>query len=176
LPFQEPAPTDYIKVFIVTILAWLGLAGLSDNMIEWRDWFETGFMQHWRSIKYWLSYNLFAWIRIELPTWVFDWLLLGVIFTRSIIVADTTARPLYKFKKKELAAVAVYVLCGPLTPVLYYFTYRITLGLVRQSERQSELEPALLRARNHWLVVVCFSLLGFIPFVFVCSTLLYEFG
>ncbi len=74
----------YLKIICVTVLAWLGLAGLTDNMIEWQSWFEQGIMVHWRSIKAWFSAVVFGWFPWEIPDWFYDYVIIGGLYTRGM--------------------------------------------------------------------------------------------
>jgi hypothetical protein len=65
------------------ILAWLGLAGVSDAIVDWQLWFEHGIMSHWRSTKEWITAVLLWWLPFSLPSWTLDYFLLGGIVARA---------------------------------------------------------------------------------------------
>lgn len=77
-PFWRPS------VIVAILLSWLGLAGLSDAIVEWKNWFEIGVMTHWRDVKNWLL----QWVPFDIPSWVIDYTLLGLVYLRSVLVLD----------------------------------------------------------------------------------------
>ena len=76
-----------ITYALAIFLSWLGLAGIADNFVERRDWFEVGIMQHWRFFKGWLIYNVFWWLPFAVPSWVIDYFCIGVVVFRSSLHA-----------------------------------------------------------------------------------------
>lgn len=77
----------FLIVIITTSLSWIGLSGLSDGIIEWRDWYEIGVMEHWRSVRTWISGNILFWLPFHIPNWIIDSVLVGNIVLKSCVVA-----------------------------------------------------------------------------------------
>jgi len=61
---------------------WLGAAGLSDNIIEWKEWFEIGIMIHWRYVQGFLIDILLSITSIKFPEWSLDYIILSITFFR----------------------------------------------------------------------------------------------
>ncbi len=76
-PFWRPS------VVIAILLSWLGLAGLADAFVEWKLWFEFGVMNHWRALQAWVL----QYVPFSVPFWVLDYLMLGAIYNRSLLLA-----------------------------------------------------------------------------------------
>ncbi|MEM8631936.1 MAG: hypothetical protein AAGF74_11915 [Pseudomonadota bacterium] len=64
-------------------LAWLGLAGLVDGAVIWKDWFETGVMEVWRNAKAWMG----SFAPFDIPSWVFDYLVFCILPVRAILLS-----------------------------------------------------------------------------------------
>ena len=93
----ERSPMDGHKkqsvgaIVIGTLLAWLGLAGLSDSILEWQTWFEQGIMQHWRSIKEWMIAVVLDWVPFNVKSWMIDYSTISAVVARSHLKADIAA-------------------------------------------------------------------------------------
>lgn len=83
--------TDALKLILVLPIAWLGLSGFADNIIEWKAWYEVGVMTHWRSFKDLVSETFLFWVPFSLPSWTIDYLILGIIFARSYWAAQSVS-------------------------------------------------------------------------------------
>lgn len=236
---------DLVKWTVVTLLSWLGLAGIADNVLEWQRWFDIGVLQHWTSIKVWVSVVLFSWLPFQIPSWILDYFAAGSVVARAthidrerILLADANLRARLSVRqwaalvKEEsddeiidtfaaeipmdlkmrtlwtLSAVTTILLTiifWPLVLVWYLFSIsRIvkhslrskvaaerqfllpspfmydddpnsaySKGLVKYRKAFEEVQIASLKSTSKGLAI---SVLGFIPFLFVASTLLYEFG
>lgn len=71
---------DRALVAFGVLLGWIGLAGLLDTAVDWRAWFELGWMQHWRAAKAALLGGLEAWVGLDLPKALVDYLLVAPIY------------------------------------------------------------------------------------------------
>ncbi|NOD67606.1 hypothetical protein [Ruegeria sp. HKCCD7303] len=81
---EQKKPIWRPSVIVAILLSWLGLAGLSDAFVEWKDWFEFGVMNHWRALKTWLL----QWVPFKVPFWFVDYIVLSAVFNRSYLSAD----------------------------------------------------------------------------------------
>jgi len=75
-------------------LGWVALAGIADNFVTWQSWFEIGFMEKWRYVKQIVSFPLsdildyFGWISKIYPSNYFEYIVLSLIFIRSLYIVD----------------------------------------------------------------------------------------
>lgn len=76
------------SVFFTMILGWIALAGLADNLVTWKDWFEYGFMEHWRNLKAFLGLSIFGLIDRDVPRYYFEYILLSMTFIRALSQVD----------------------------------------------------------------------------------------
>lgn len=138
----------YIKALILTLLSWLGLAGLSDSFVEWHHWFEVGVMQHWRSVKVWMIAVLFDWVPFPTPNWIIDYVLAGSIVFRSFFYAKAVSprwdptmlpgraprllrrqyrsSPFFSWKR-EIASAFLFSLSGGIWAIFLIFMWPIML-------------------------------------------------
>ena len=61
------------KWLVTTLLAIIGLSGFADGFVEWREFFEVGFMENYRAFKMYIL----SWIPIDVWWWVPDYCVLG---------------------------------------------------------------------------------------------------
>ncbi|WP_425079709.1 hypothetical protein [Ruegeria denitrificans] len=69
----QSVATKYISLF----LAILGLSGLADGLVEWREFFSYGLLRHYLELR---NFCL-SLVPFHLPTWVGDYVTLGLAFT-----------------------------------------------------------------------------------------------
>ncbi|MEP1535136.1 MAG: hypothetical protein ABJX35_01605 [Hyphomicrobiales bacterium] len=74
------------QVVVAVLLSWIGLAGLTDGVVQWKEWFELGWMVHWRAIKAVLIEYAFFWLPFEVPTYLIDYLTIGAVTARATVV------------------------------------------------------------------------------------------
>lgn len=98
-------------VWLVTaILSLIGLSGVADGYVEWREFFETGFMEHYRAAKE----AILSWLPFEVWSWVPDYVFLGMLFAsvsvrqydRGLMVVDEPS--LQNVKKLRFLYLAVF--------------------------------------------------------------------
>lgn len=180
---------------MVTMLAWLGLAGLSDAIVEWQRWFEQGIMQHWRSVKEWAIAVLLWWVPFRVPSWVLDYSIISVIVTRASPVprwnehwnfgpADARAEYGYiPFRwKLEWAMSQVFIRWPRI--ILVFLTWPLALPLLTvEAIRGRAFAPEVPFDRNdkrqaivNWYKRIAWCFVSFIPILFACSTVLYTHG
>jgi hypothetical protein len=177
------------------LLAWLGLAGLSDNIVEWQDWFEQGVMDHWRSVKEWTIAVLLWWLPFRVPSWAIDYFVISVIVLRASpmprwnegwVFGPPQAREHYgriPFAWKLEWAMSHIIQRWP-PRVLMFFTWPIALPLLsieailgRAFSKEVKIDAGQKRrAMARWLTRIAWCGISFIPVLFVCSTVLYEHG
>ena len=76
------------SVLFTMALGWIALAGLADNLVIWKGWFEHGFMEHWRYLKSILGISIFGLIDRETPKFYFEYILIGVTILRAFQQVD----------------------------------------------------------------------------------------
>src|SRR5680860_651883 len=74
----------WLFTVILIALSWLGLSGVADNIVEWRDWYEVGVIEHWRTVKTWIDENFLFWAPFRIPSWLFDFAIIGSVMLRSL--------------------------------------------------------------------------------------------
>jgi hypothetical protein len=181
--------------FVMTIIAWLSLAGLSDGIVDWRIWFEQGVMQHWRSVKEWVIAVLLWWVPFRVPSWLIDYFVLASLVIRTSpmpkwnenwrvgpaeIVEEFGYIPF--IWKMEWAISHLFqrwpgvILVFIIWPVCLLF---LLIEAIRGKAFAPEVEtpPNQMRGRMFgWLSRILWCFISFVPVLFVVSTVLYEHG
>ena len=181
--------TQWIRTIVVTALAWLGLAGLSDNIVEWQWWFEVGIMQHWRSVKEWVIAVLLDWVPFRVNPWMIDYVSIGSLtvggMMRSLLPSLDKFDKGKEFTKRQKATSMPFVIA------FFFIVWPINLvralvgddnptnkdraaaerGVEQACRKMLRFETTLSLRRSLFRGFVLF-----IPILFVCSNLLYEFG
>jgi hypothetical protein len=192
----------WLKPVLTTGLAWLGLAGLTDNIVEWQNWFEVGIMQHWRSVKTWIIAVLLDWVPFRVPSWGIDWLVVGSIHMRAAMLERIKILELKFVRPYETtrSKVAFRVLAAALNTLWLLLFWPLPLGLnvydfLNEYSREDQKMFSIIRRAKGWerspywredlanavandstRRQIVSSIVLFIPILFVCSTVLYEFG
>lgn len=83
-------------LLFASLITCMALSGIADQFLEWRYWFEHGFMSSWRDAKIWTAENFFFWFP-SLPLWVLDYLVIGLVFPQSAKVMLVHRSPETKF-------------------------------------------------------------------------------
>jgi len=187
---------------LVTLLAWLGLAGLVDNVVEWQSWFDQGVLVHWQSVKAWISVVLLGWVPFDIPDWVFDYLLIGTIVARDAWDKEWQVPDGFVLKKAPLHVQAmiwfsrrkqelpVFVIRAALWPISFLVIIISPWLPARNTEKEASFKlkdgtkppPIIItrqdvkRRRLRSLMLTTWSFVGFIPFLFLTSNVLYRFG
>lgn len=183
----EKGPPRPFTLFLMTILAWLGLSGLVDNMLDWKDWFEFGVMEHWRSAKQWLIAIAFDWLPFRVRPWLIDYMIIGAITFRSMPKSRWTQSAEFRAIQPEWALKADLVLselfialpkkfiAAMLWPVII-----VNAFLAEIIDYGPDVEAYVVenwRSGNRLLLLrLIWYTTSFIPFLFLVSELLYEFG
>lgn len=179
-------------------LAWLGLAGMSDAIVTWQAWFEQGVMQHWRSLKEWVIAILLWWVPFQVPRWLLDYFLIGAIVMRTSnaprwnenwLFGPKQAQEEYGYIpftwKLEWTMSHTFTLMRLPAIVLNFFIWPLTiLGLSVEAIRGEAFSPAIVKVPPSerrlgmiaWLFRIAWCFISFIPFLFLCSTVLYQHG
>jgi len=179
------------------MLAWLGLAGLSDAIVDWQTWFEQGVMQHWRSLKEWITAILLWWVPFRIPSWLIDYLVIGTIILRTSgapkwnenwrfgpeqALAKYGYIPLdwklewvmgHTFTLLRLPAIVVNWVIWPLVII------GLSIEAIRGKAFSDEIKTTASEKRRFmvvWLTRIIWQFVSFIPVIFVCSTVLYQHG
>lgn len=169
-------------MLITTALAWLGLAGLSDAIIEWQHWFEQGVFQHWRSVKEWTIAVLLWWVPFKIPSVAIDYLVVGAIVVRAIpprnwAIPDDThpvSRWFDVFLSNLFLDLPQRIFLVLIWPVVIINS--LAMIILDFPHDPDEKKPRVRRHYMIWVRKMGVYFLGFIPFLFAVSTLLYDFG
>jgi len=171
-------------------LSWLGLAGLADNLVEWREWFDVGIMEHWRTVKLWLTETVLFWIPFSVPSWAVDYFVLGCIFMRPYIFhttqksEDRAQEEMIKKRFEEIrggkkvTSYSVQHQSG--VPVLWIIASLLFWPVVLLDEIKDFLSNRTLGFESPQSVtifkVVLTSIVSFVPILFVATDLIETFG
>ncbi|MAE90026.1 MAG: hypothetical protein CMI67_10620 [Pelagibaca sp.] len=170
----------------MTGLAWLGLAGFSDAVIEWQTWFDQGVMQHWISVKEWIVAVFLDWVPFEVPSWSIDYIVLGGIVMRSL-PKTTWNRPIELderqpkwMKKADFILSDIFIawpkniLLSVVWPIIIPHT--IAMYMLDFPHDSAERKPSAQAAYRATFLRLLWYTVSFIPFLFVTSNLLYSYG
>ncbi|MEM9148598.1 MAG: hypothetical protein AAGC57_20765 [Pseudomonadota bacterium] len=169
----------WYMVIIGTLLSWLGLAGLADGIVEWKEWFEVGIFQHYRAVQGWVIDNLLFWFPLGLPEMAIDYCIIGVVFTRSFHFANENRRlrvsrflgPIQIYSSYWQLSISMLAVFSLWPIILFISTLRALLNLL--GSFPNEIEYSI----DMTIVVFFTSALGlFIPVLFVISDIGYTFG
>ncbi|MFG6524513.1 hypothetical protein [Sulfitobacter sp. M23508] len=183
-----------LKSWIVRLgaifLSWLGLAGFSDNLVEWRDWFDVGVMEHWRAVKFWLTETFLFWIPFNVPSWVIDYCVLGCVFMRPYILhttkrsgesADELMRKQRLEQVKRGEKVTPYVVQHQSgIPVLWVFASLLFWPVVLIGEIRDYISNSIRGIESPQSITIfkitIISIVSFIPILFVATDLIETFA
>ena len=176
-----------IRFVSTTLLAWLGLAGLMGNLVTWRNWFNQGIMQHWSSAKEWTIAILLDWVPFHIPTSVLDYLMLGAISSSGYVVKGSEeyhekyehVPRLIRFGDEVLTFVASIPSRLVIALLWPWFIFNIVYSHLNDYHRTTASVEDVREMRRDvrtFARKVLWYAISFIPVLFVCSTLLYEFG
>ena len=180
-------------------LTCLGLAGLSDAIVDWQNWFEQGVMQHWRSVKAWVTAILLWWVPFRVPSWLIDYFVISAIVVRTSPAPKWNER--WRFGPEDALEVYGYIpltwklewlMSHMLTPqrlpatlVVFILWPLLLLVAIVEVVRGKSFAPEYAekttaiekrRVTIAWLSRMGWAFVSFIPVLFVCSTVLYELG
>lgn len=190
------------QIAIGVVLSWIGLSGVADGLVEWQNWFNTGWMEHWRALKSYIALNVLYWLPFRVPLWTIDYLTLGLLTLRAVYSgAMELARQTNLQTRFLLSPLLLSILFWP---VFWGYCLLSYLGVVKRNLRGSLLEKysqcegvvcrfvlfpimmvlcvfaksmvAIYPARKQVSLFIIYSLLSFIPFLFVVSDVMYTFG
>ena len=173
----------------------LGLAGLSDSIIDWQVWFEQGVMNHWRSLKAWIIAVILWWVPFHVPSWFLDYSIISAVVTRSSPIPkwnehwrygpDEALRDYGRIPLHwKLEWLMSHFLLRSYKVVLLFLAWPIALPVlcieaIRGSAFAKDIVMEKRERRvetSRWLTRILGYAAGFIPVLFVCSTILYEHG
>jgi hypothetical protein len=162
-------------------LSWLGLAGLADNLVEWRDWFDVGIMEHWRTVKLWLTETVLFWFPYSVPSWVVDYLLLGCVFIRPYLLNTTRKsadRAAEEMRERKVVSYTVTHQSG--LPFLWVITALLFWPVVLFDEIKDFLSNRIRGFKSPQsetiFKIVITSIVSFVPILFVATDLIGTFA
>ncbi len=77
-----------ISALFTIAMGWIALAGLADNLVTWKTWFEVGVMEHWRAIKEIAGFAIFDLIDRKTPDLFFEKTVAGLTILRALHQVD----------------------------------------------------------------------------------------
>lgn len=158
------------RTLISLLVGWLGAAGLADNVIEWKAWFEFGVMNHWREVRGFFIETLYEYFFIYIYEWLVDYIVLSVAFFR--ITGTFSLLNFYWFKDIH------WIWALLLFPLQLFITSLIVIGwpvffillliramshaLIQRGEEVSKFSRIIV-SRTIWFCI------SFLLFLFICS-------
>ncbi len=161
-------------VVLGSLVTCMALSGITDQFVEWRDWFEHGFMSHWRNAKIWTVANIFFWFP-SLPLWVLDYLVIGLVFPSSskVMLAHrspgTKSRYTLRFIRQSISDVLSW-------PIQIPFAIVLNKRLNRRSDYNEKLSVAAAHMYVNVLALLSCSIMFFIPLLLVATDFQRTFG
>ncbi|MGD9864519.1 MAG: hypothetical protein AB7S99_15040 [Pseudodonghicola sp.] len=166
-----------------TAFSWLGLAGLSDNIVEWKEWFDIGVMEHWRIMKHWIAETVLFWVPFQFPDWFIDYLVLGGVFIRPYalnmnIRAANRVREEMKEKNETRFVVHQHSNHPAIWIVGNFLVWPASLTILLIEYMRNYLSKQKIpEPQSHATVkLIAWSVLSFIPILFVATDLITTFG
>lgn len=178
---NENKPSPWYIWACTMFLAWLGLAGFADNLLEWREWFEVGIMEHWRAVKFWMTETLLFWIPFDVPSWVVDYLLLGGVFVRPHILQSNQkaeARALDEMRRQKVKTYVVQRQTG--IPLVWIVPTLLFWPVVFFDDAKDLISNRISGVRNPQieatLKMFLMSIIYFLPLLFVATDVIGTLG
>lgn len=172
----------WYMIIIGTLLSWLGLAGLADGIVDWREWFEIGIFNHYRAVQGWFIDSIHPYIQIKITAKSLDYFILATILFRSSIHALWDAPDFqrkgerqYQSIKEKFYLVVILIIYAAFWPfIVTYMMIMMVVGpFIRGRDAEFDFTVSSIRE-----VIKMFArkLLLFIPVLFVISDIGYTFG
>ena len=170
---SDPWKWGAIAVSVVT------LPGVVDDLVSWKEWFEAGWMQHWRFLKSWLLENGFWWAPFHAPRGLVEYLVLGAVVMRSFATANKNVS--WRGADNLLAFLAIFLI-WPIYVLGLLYGYFAEGDAIRRHaasqrakwERRSNDQKRAQIGKE--LTIVLLSLCGGAILVFVASDALNRLG
>ena len=164
-----------MRNLVTILLAWLGLAGLSENIVEWQNWFQVGILTHWTALKD----ALLGLLPFHVPSALIDYCVIGGMMMKSFLsriprgaireMADMSRlrdeRPDEPAWMLRMKVVGGYLGIGVHLAFLILLWPLHLLSYLRWALRGDAESKGILKHFGLLLVT-------FIPFLFVCSNIL----
>ncbi|WP_306113279.1 MULTISPECIES: hypothetical protein [unclassified Roseovarius] len=194
---------NFVVQTFLMLLAWIGLSGLADGIVEWREWYEFGVMEHWRIVKAWITDTLLFWVPFNIPDWLVDSTLVGTVLLRSIVSTITSYADIRKsissskISESEpqkqrvgnlLENISILLLTIIMIPICIlswglFWPFMLTLLIINVALEALNVEPPLLLRKDVLLgagdpkaaLLAFFTTVAlFIPFLFIVTNELPE--
>lgn len=110
------------------VLAVIGVTGIADGVFRWRDFFETGFMHHYRTLKT----LLLEYVPFDMWQWLPEYLVLGTIAMTALRLGYEYPKSLgrdrflllvYKQNFSRFARFVFWTMCLFVWPFVLAFAY-----------------------------------------------------
>ncbi len=166
-----------------TFFSWLGLAGFADHIIEWKEWFDIGIMEHWRILKSWIAEAILFWVPFQVPDWIVDYLVLGGVFIRPYVLNMNTRKAnhvheLMKDKKGESFSVhqhsnhpAIWIIGNFLV-----WPISLTILVIEYLQNRFSKHRASAPQVDATVKIIAWCVVSFIPILFMASDLIATWG
>jgi len=164
--------------FAVSIVfTWLSVAGIADNIIEWKQWFEVGVMEHWRAVRQYIM----SWLPFEISKFWVDYLLIGLMFAtvqhkdmydnKYWIFDDDKPEGVDHEIERYIFGIGFFI-CSILMWIIAIFANLLPRSKKSEDEYQEWLKYH--KAWNERGVVIKFflSIIIFLPVLFIASDLI----
>ncbi len=164
-----------MRNLVTILLAWLGLAGLSENIVEWQAWFQVGILNHWTALKD----ALLTVLPFHVPSMLIDYCVIGGMMMKSFLsriprgavreLVDISA--LRRERPDEPDWMLRLMIVGGFMGIAVLLAFQILLWplhlltYLRWALRGDAESKGLLK---HFGLLLA----TFIPFLFVCSNVL----
>lgn len=146
--------------YLTLPLAILGLSGLSDNLVTWYGFLNT-IIDNWHSIIFPIWNFLFAWIPIQIPIMVYDYLTLGIILGSiqvKIFLPTNDTNDNYKKKAEH-----VFFIFYTFFAFMFFWPYQIYATIFfRFSKNQSILNQAMREVSKIYFRWLSYIAVGFL--------------
>lgn len=165
-----------MRKIITTFFACLGLAGLSENIVEWQAWFQTGILAHWTAFKAAIT----GLLPFPIPGFLLDYLAIGALHVQSTFMQVKDWSGAFDDDERVLSRHWAYRLFGRIIGLLIFafiilaqmllWPWRMFLLLIYAFDPKASV---FIRSESRQILGnFGYLLLAFVPFLFVCSNLL----
>lgn len=190
------------QLIIGIVLSWIGLSGVADGLVEWKDWFEIGWMEHWRALKNYIILIVFSWLPFRVPSWTIDYFTLGLLTLRGVYSGIIELKRQKNMQSRYI--LNPIILAVLFWPVFWAYCLLSYIGIIKRNLRGhlyrlyraqnykiyifllfpvilvlqifGKSMVAIYPARKQVSLFIIYSVLSFIPFLFVVSDIMYTFG
>lgn len=172
LIIMEKIMQSRLFFFVTIIFTWLSVAGIADNVVEWKKWFEIGIMEHWRTVRHYII----SWIPFDIHQILVDYLVLGSMYSFQLHKSTNTKKQIemnnYRYSYLIIKAFDRFIFTL-FTFLIFAAMWPFMLFADRIEDSRDQLENELnnrdiTTTRNNFLL----SLIIIIPILFIATDLI----